>query len=193
VLDERNKITSPSDRNTTKIDFLTDILQQLVAAIVDAVLSPKVLMLLMVNRALMETQPDEPFSTEGLMRLLKNVVKSLVREVRDLIIKKLLDYIIQYLTPLALQLQAKILSEQFAAYMAIIKLLLSWFNKGVEVVTRVSSILSSVLSKFKKHLGSNSEYGDITEIDLPSVLDDFTYADIYPNDVKDKEPVNNDC
>jgi len=193
VLDERNKITSPSDRNTTKIDFLTDILQQLVAAIVDAVLSPKVLMLLMVNRALMETQPDEPFSTEGLMRLLKNVVKSLVREVRDLIIKKLLDYIIQYLTPLALQLQAKILSEQFAAYMAIIKLLLSWFNKGVEVVTRVSSILSSVLSKFKKRLGSNSEYGDITEIDLPSVLDDFTYADIYPSDVKDKEPVNNDC
>ena len=193
ILDERSKVTTPSDRNTTKIDFLTDILQQLVAAIVDAVLSPKVLMLLMVNRALMETQPDEPYSTEVLMRLLKNVVKALVREVRDLIIKKLLDYILKYLTPLALQLQAKIFSEQFAAYMAIIKLLLSWFNKGVEVVSRLSSILSSILSKFKKKLGNNSEYGDITEIDLPSILDDFTYADIYPIDNKDNEPVNNNC
>ena len=193
ILDERSKITTPSDKSTTKIDFLTDILQQLVAAIVDAVLSPKVLMLLMVNRALMESQPEEPLSTEGLMRLLKNVVKAVVREVRDLIIKKLLDYIIQYLTPLALQLQAKVQSEQFAAYMAIIKLLLSYFNKGVEVVSRLSSILSSILSKFKNKLGNNSEYGDITEIDLPSILDDFNYADIYPIDKKDNEPINNNC
>ena len=195
ILDERSKVTVPSDRNTTKIDFLTNILQQLVAAVVDAVLSPKVLMLLMVNRALMESNPDEPFTTEGLMRLLKNVIKSLVKEVRDLIMKKLLDYILQYLTPLALQLQAKILSEQFAAYMAIIKLLLSWFNKGVEVVSRLSSILSSILSRFKdsEKLGSAYEYGDITEIDLPSIIDNFTYADIYPSDIKDKEPVNNNC
>lgn len=195
ILDERSKVTIPSDRNTTKIDFLTNILQQLVAAIVDAVLSPKVLMLLMVNRALMEREPAEPFSTEDLMRLLKNVVKSLVKEVRDLIIKKLLDYIIQYLTPLALQLQSKILSEQFAAYMAIIKLLLSWFNKGVEVVSRLSSILSPILSKFKDSgkLGSAYEYGDITEVDLPSIIDNFTYADIYPSDKKDNEPVNINC
>lgn len=188
LLDERNNITIPTDKSTTKNEFLTNILQQLVAAIVDAVLSPKVLMLLMVNRALMDTDTEEPLDTEALMRMLKNVVKSLVREVRDLIIKKLLDYIIKYLTPLALQLQAKILSEQFAAYMAIIRLLLSWFNKGVEVTSRLNSVLSSMLSKFKK-----KGYGDLTEIDLPSILDDFTYADIYPIDTKDKEPVNNNC
>lgn len=193
ILDDRNKTSIPSDKSITKIDFLTDILQQLVATIVDAVLSPKVLMLLMVNRSLMESQPEEPLNTEGLMKLMKNVVKSVVREVRDLIMKKILDYIIQYLTPLALQLQAKVQSEQFAAYMAIIKLLLSWFNKGVEITSRLDSTLSSVLSKFKDKLGNNSEYGDITEIDLPSILDNFYYADIYPNDKKDNEPINNNC
>lgn len=150
-------------------------------------------MLLMVNNALIESQPEEPFNTEALMRILKNVIKSLVREVRDLIMKKLLDYIIEYLTPLALQIQARVLSEQFAAYMAIIKLLLSWFNKGVETIGRLSSILSSMTSKFKNKYGSNAEYGDITEIDLPSILDEVNYADIYPSDAKDKEPVNNNC
>ena len=193
ILNSRNNITTTSDRSTTNVDFLTDILQQLVAAIVDAVLSPKVLMLLMVNNALIESQPEEPFNTEALMRILKNVIKSLVREVRDLIMKKLLDYIIEYLTPLALQIQARVLSEQFAAYMAIIKLLLSWFNKGVETIGRLSSILSSMTSKFKNKYGSNAEYGDITEIDLPSILDEVNYADIYPSDAKDKEPVNNNC
>ena len=194
-LDKRDNVTTPTDRNTTKVDFLTDILQQLVSAIVDAVLSPKVLMLLMVNRALMESQPDEPLSTEGLMRILKNVIKSLVKEVRDLIIKKLLDYIIQYLTPLALQLQAKIFSEQFAAYMAIIKLLLAWFNKGVEVVSRLNATISSMLSKFKDSdgLGNNYEYGDITGADLPSILNTFTYGETNPIDEKDKEPINKNC
>jgi hypothetical protein len=193
ILNSRKNITTPSDRSTTNIDFLTDILQQLVAAIVDAVLSPKVLMLLMVNNALIESQPEEPFNTEALMRILKNVIKSLVREVRDLIMKKLLDYIIEYLTPLALQIQARVFSEQFAAYMAIIKLLLGWFNKGLETVGRLSSILSSMVSKLKNRYGSNADYGDITEIDLPSILDEVNYADIYPSDIKDKEPVNNNC
>jgi hypothetical protein len=71
--------------------------------------------------------------------------------------------------------------------------LLSWYNKGVETVGRLNSILSSMISKIKNEYGSNAEYGDITEIDLPSILDDVNYADIYPSDLKDKEPVNNNC
>ena len=190
ILDRRDNITALADSTTTKIDFLTSLLQNLVAAIVDSVLSPKVLMLLIVNRELMEPESDKPFNADDLVRILKDIVKSLVKEVRDLIMKKLLDYILQYLTPLALQLQAKIESEQLAAYMAIIKLLLAWFNKGVEVVSRLSAILSAILSKYKNRSGSDM---DLTEVDLPSVLDEFTYADIYPSDVKDKEPIKNNC
>ena len=176
-----------ADSSTVKVDFLTNILQQLVAAVVDAVLSPKVLMLLMVNKYLMEGEEGvEAFGTRELMQMMNNVVKSLVREVRDLIMQKLLDYIIEYLTPLALQLQAKITSEQFAAYMAVIKLLTAYFNKGVEVVTRASSILSAILSRFKK------KHNKDTEIDLPSILDDINYADIYPTE-KDNEPKLNNC
>jgi len=195
AFESRQNITIPSDNNTTRVDFLTDILQQLVAAIVDSVLSPKILMLLMVNKALMDTQVDEPFNTEALMRILKNVVKALVREVRDLIIKKLLDYIIKYLTPLILQLQAKIFSEQFAAYMAILRLLLSWYNKGVVTIGRLNSIISSMMSKFKSKNGSYDfeNYGDITDIDLASIMNDVDYADIYPSDIKDKEPIINNC
>ena len=190
ILDERDHLTSISDSSTIKIDFLTSLLQNLIAAIVDSVLSPKVLMLLIVNRALIKPGDDKPFDAEDLIKILKNIVKSLVKEIRDLIMKKLLDYILNYLSPLALELKAKIQREQFAAYMAIMRLLLAWFNKGVEVVMRLSSILSALFSRNKYRTGSNM---DNTEIDLPTILDNFTYADIYPNDIKDKQPINNNC
>lgn len=192
ILDDSRDIAMPSDRSTIKIDFLTNILQQLVAAIVDAVLSPKVLMLLMVNKVLMEPEDSESkdvFNTEDLLRLMNNLIKSVVREVRELIIQKLMDYIIEHLTPMALQLQARVASEQFAAYMAIMKLLLADFNMGVVTISRINSILSSMLSKYRK----KSKSGDYTKIDLPSVLDDVTYADIYKSDEKENEPIINDC
>lgn len=185
----KDNTTLPTDNSTAKIDFLTNLLQQLVAAIVDALLSPKLLMLLLINNELMNGTDEEPLSAEDLMKLLKSVIKSLIREVRDLIIKKLLDYILEYLTPLALQIQAKVMSEQFAAYMSIIRLLLSWFNKGVETVGRLSSILSSIASRF----GNDYDFSNMTDTDLVTILDDVFYADIYSTDIKDKEPINNNC
>ncbi len=193
IMGSRANTTVPSDNSTIKIDFLTDLLQQLAAAIIDSVLSPKVLMLLVVNETLMGGQSGKSLTTKDLMKILKNVITAVVREVRDLIIKKLLDYILEYLTPLALQIQEKILSEQFADYMAIIKLLLSALNKGVETVSRVSSVISSMNSIIKDRLEAESKYGDITEIDLPSILDNVDYADIYPSENKDKEPTLNNC
>ena len=188
IVDERDgsNITALSDKGTTKIDFLTNILQQLVAEIVDAVLSPKVLMLIMINKILMGDE-GEALSVDELLRMVKNLITSMIKEIRDLIVKKLLDYILQYLTPLALQIKAKIQSEQFAAYMAIIRLLLSWYNKGLITAMRLSAILSALFSKRKDYDFDN------TDIDLPSVLDDVNYADIFASDIKDKEPIINKC
>lgn len=193
IMNSRGNTTVPSDSSTIRVDFLTNLLQQLAAAIIDSVLSPKVLMLFVVNETLMGGQSSKSLTTKDLMKILKNVITAVVREVRDLIVKKLVDYILEYLTPIALQIHEKILSEQFADYMAIIKLLLSSFNKGVETVSRVSSVISSMNSIIKDRLGDVGKYGDITEIDLPSILDNVNYADIYPSENKDKEPTLNNC
>lgn len=182
------ELTAMNDASTVKINFLTNILQQLAATLVDTLLSPKILTLLYVNEVLMRDEGEkEPMNAEMLMRLMKSVVTSVIREVRDIILQKLLDMVLELLTPVVLELQTLMLSEQFAAYIAIIKLLLSWFNKGVEVISRLSSILSALLSKFKASVEGGSE------IDLPSVLDDITYADIFPSDEKDAEPYNTSC
>lgn len=182
------ELTAMNDASTVKINFLTNILQQLAATLVDTLLSPKILTLLYVNEIIMHDNGDkEPLNAESLMRMMKSVITAVIREIRDIILQKLLDMVLELLTPVILELQSLMLSEQFAAYIAIIKLLLSWFNKGVEVISRLSSILSALLSKFKANVEGGSE------IDLPSVLDDVTYADIFPSDEKDAEPYNSNC
>lgn len=182
------ELTAMNDASTVKINFLTNILQQLAATLVDALLSPKILTLLYVNEVLMRDEGEkEPMNAEMLMRLMKSIITAVIREVRDIILQKLLDMVLELLMPVVKELQELMLSEQFAAYIAIIKLLLSWFNKGVEVISRLSSILSALLSKFKASVDGGSE------IDLPSVLDDITYADIFPSDEKDAEPYNTSC
>ena len=182
-------------------DFLLNALESMVMAIVDAMLSPKVLLLLAVNQALMSGDSDKPITAKDLMSAMQNIVKSLVREVRDMIMEKILDYIIKTLTPIALQIQALIVSEQLQAYLQIIKLLLSWFNKGMQVANGLGSALSSMLSSFKSRFGDsfdgiddvNSAYSGLANMDLPTVLDDIQYADIDLNDISESTPIIENC
>lgn len=178
-----------SKKSSVKLNFLTNIFQQLALCLVDCIMSPKVLMLIEINDMLMNDYDDVeyPLTTEHLVQLAKNLITSLIKELRDLIMQKILDYIIEFLTPMILELQAFIASEQFAAYLAIIKLLLGWFNKGLITATRLNAILSSILSKFK-----SSNYED-ENYEIPSIIDDINYADIYASDLPQSEPIINNC
>ena len=175
-------------KSSVRINFLTNILQQLSLCIVDCIMSPKILMLIEINDLLVNDDENEkPLTTEDLVSLSKNIITGLIKEIRDLIMKKMLDYIIEFLKPMILEIQAFVISEQFSAYMAIIRLLIGWFNKGLITATRLSSVLSSMMSKFK-----TDNYGD-GNYEIPSIIDDINYADIYLNDIKEQEPLINNC
>ena len=180
-----------SKKSSVKLNFLTNIFQQLALCLVDCIMSPKVLMLIEINDMLMNNYDDVelPLTTEHLVQMAKNIITSLIKELRDLIMQKILDYIIEFLTPMILELQAFIASEQFAAYLAIIKLLLGWFNKGLITATRLNAVLNSILSKFKS--GNYDEEG--MDYEIPSIIDDINYADIYKSDLPQSEPIINNC
>ena len=65
-------------------------------------------------------------------------------------------------------------------------MLLSWFNIGVTVYKGVSSFLRKLLNKLKKKKYKN-------DVDLPTVLDDITYADILEEIGIEREPIINNC
>lgn len=187
VIDENILPEYRSDSSSIKINFLTNVLEQLVACVVDAILSPKVLMLLEVNRQLMSDEGAPELSTDMLLKITKNIITALIRELRDLILHKILSYILSFLTPMAVELQTAVQAEQLESYQAIMRLLMAWASKGLSVAGRLNSLYDMLNSRFK-----NGDYGN-DNYEIPTVLDDIFYADIYDTGKKDKAPIINNC
>lgn len=178
------------DSKKTKLDFATNMLSQLAAILIQSLLSPKVLMLIAVNKQLMG-DGGETFNAEELLNGMKGLVVGIVKELRDLILKKLLDYILDYLGPLAAQLSFKVEKEKFSVYQNILSELLAVLRKGKEYSNRLNSVLQALLSKYgDKNKGKGTDY------DLPTVLDNVDYADIIGSPTSEyntDKPVSNKC
>ena len=183
VSSNRN-VYAKQDSTQIKFNFLTNMLSELTAILVESILTPKVLLLLTVNKQIMG-DGGETFNTRDLMYAMRGVITAVVKELRDLIMKKILDYILDYLGPLAAELLAKYTLEQYTVYQNILKDLLNLFRTGKMVYNQVSSELSSFFAQFKNN-SAGSNY------DLPTVLDNVDYADIIKTNNNDTEkPASN--
>lgn len=105
------------DKNASDVEFsfVFDLVENLTFAIVTAILSPKVLMLLEVNQQLMGGT-WEKFSVEDLIRSMQSVIVAIVKEVRDLIIQELLKLVLKQLEPIVAMLSNILLREQIENY-----------------------------------------------------------------------------
>ena len=178
------------DSKKTKLDFATNMLSQLAAILVQSLLSPKVLMLIAVNKQLM-SDGGETFNAEEMLNGMKGLVVGIVKELRDLILKKLLDYILDYLGPLSAQLSFRVAKEKTSVYQDILSELLAVLRKDEEYSNRLNSVLQPSLSKHReKNKGKGTDY------DLPTVLDNVDYADIIGSPTTEyntDKPVSNNC
>jgi hypothetical protein len=181
VVNENN--VALQDEGTVRLDFATNMLSQLAAILIDSILSPKVLLLIAVNKALVGNS-TRTINAEDLLNAMKGVVVGLVREVRDLVLQKLLDYLLSLLMPIVAELAAKIELEQYQSYMALLRSLLSLISDTASIGMEITSTIKTILNKYGAH---NSKRSDI---DLPTVLDNVTYADITPEDAANNENNN---
>ena len=182
--------------SASRVQFATDLFSQLTATIVDAVITPKLLLLLEINKQMVgEGKPS--FTIDTLMDSVKGIVKSVVREILDMIMQKMLDYITSYVRKLISQLAAKYAQEQIMCYVAILTGLLSFFKKA-------SKILSECQNRISSRFGENGyAYNQaITEaanavndfnFDLPTVNLNLNYFDTYVSDSNIEEPKVSDC
>lgn len=188
ALTQTSAVVAEYNGNITegKINFMSNLLEQLILSIVDAVVSPKLLLVMYVNNELMSSNENGAINTEQLMRIMKPIIKQLVKDIRDYIMREMLEFILKQLTQLALQMQAMVIKEKYQAYLDILKQLLSCFNMGVGIYKGVSSFLRKLIERLKRKKYKN-------DIDLPTVLDDITYADILDEIGIEEEPIINNC
>lgn len=113
----------PEDKYNVEINFITTMIKEfLLTLIIKSLLTPKVIMLLIVNRRLMGYD-DLLLSIEDLLNSLTGIIVAIVKEIRDLILRKILDFVLEQLGDLLLQTTLLLVKEQAEYYTKLIKML----------------------------------------------------------------------
>ena len=151
------------------MEFIQQAIRLLISSIVNSLLTPKVLMLLQVNRMMMGTYalPTDPdslkenysFSIEDVLSGLSGLLSGIIKEVINIILAELLRLILERL------------SEMMAVFMK---------RLGLEYAMKWVLLLKQLIScfKFNKTRGNNrtetTQYKDM----INNIIDRVDYADI---------------
>lgn len=126
--------SNEEDKYNVEYAFVFDLIQNLILAIMNAVLTPKVLMLLEVNQRLMGGT-WEKFTVEDLIKAMKGVINAMVKELRDLLIQELLKLLMKQLQPIVELLGSVIIRERLEYYAEVLENIIKncpviWFRLG---------------------------------------------------------------
>ena len=123
-----------SDKFDVEFNFIFDLIEALTTAIVNGILSPKVLMLLEVNQKIMGGT-WEKFTMKDLLEALRSIIVAIIKEIRDMVIQELLKLVLKVLEPIIQTIAAILLREQLESYAdAILEIIRNcpfiWFRFG---------------------------------------------------------------
>ena len=123
-----------SDKFDVEFNFIFDLIEALTTAIVNGILSPKVLMLLEINQKIMGGT-WEKFTMKDLLEALRVIIMAIVKEIRDMVIQELLKLVLKALEPIIQTLGSILLREQLENYSdAILEIVRNcpfiWFSFG---------------------------------------------------------------
>jgi hypothetical protein len=122
------------DSYNVEYSFVFDLIENLILAMMNAIMTPKVLMLLEVNQRIMGGT-WEKFTLEDLLKAMRGVIMSLVKELRDLLLQELQKLLMKCLDPIKEVLADAIVREKLEYYADVINDIIKncpviWFRFG---------------------------------------------------------------
>lgn len=144
----------PEDRYNVKLNLVQELIKGLVMIIVESLLTPKIILLFEVNKQLMGGH-DENLTLEDFLNAISGLITAIVVEIRDIILRELLNWALSILTELLEKLSSMLVMEQIEYYTRLMKGLL----KACKIKFPSRKALDSQLD--------NVDYADIDEIDKP--------------------------
>ena len=171
-----NGIENASDKGQVERTFICNIIQNLLNAIVDGILSPKVLMLLQVNQKIMNSEIDESiFKTslksaeKQLLEAMADIIFGVIKEVVDMVCVELLNMLLKQLEPLKNLMIDLVANEKAKRY-----------REMIQTIIKNCDFLPFDFSLF----GNQFDNTVITNVD---------YADIDRNEKAIDKPKTNNC
>ena len=127
-----------SSKFSVSVGLTEGLIENLTLAIIEAILTPKVLLLFEVNSQLMGGTWEKP-SFEDLLSQMSGLIVSIVKEIKDLLLQELLKLVLSALDPIIQLMHSMILREALDDYIAIMRNILEncpfmWFKFGANLV-----------------------------------------------------------
>ena len=176
-----NTVESPmnsGEKDSKFMSFLKKAIKFLIAQIVNAILTPKVLMLMQVNKKLMGNDPlsldrNYKFTEKDILGSLEGVISGMIKQVIDSIHKELLRIILSAIS----QIMSSYLKE----------LMLEYAKKWVDLLKQLLACF-----KFNRNKIKDSHDNSTITASIESILNQVDYADI-DNLVDQVLPNTNPC
>ena len=134
------------DAYAFKVEFINNLIISLVYVVVDSLMSPKIIMLFQINKHLLGDL-SENYNFETFLESISDLLVSIVKEVRDMILKQILDWAMEILRKLKDKLVNALVKEQYMYYVRLMQQLI----KACRINRNASEI-------------ENVDYADIDEI-----------------------------
>ena len=122
-----------------RMNFIENLMNNLAYVITSAVLSPKVYLLILINLEILGK--DTNFNLEGFIGQFKQLIASLIRTIRDQLIKYLVDELMKILGNIATEIAVIIGIEQAQYYYRLMKKIIDCFKrKGTTLDFTIDSV-----------------------------------------------------
>ncbi len=143
----------PEDKYSCEMEFIMKAIEMIVSVFVEALLSPKLLMVFAINQKIMGEEMPKDINFEKLLETFIGVIISMIDEIINMLLKKLLDFVLEKVKLLLAAAAKLLLLEQVEYYMRLLR-----------------QMIENCAFKLPKSKLLNS------------TLDDVDYADIDAND-----------
>ena len=107
---------------TASLEFVENLINNLVAALVYSIITPKIVMLLSVNKALMGDHSDYS-SVEAFLKAIQNIILGLVQKIYEMVLEEVLAFVMEKLKVIIDLWSSILLQEYTAKYRRLIELM----------------------------------------------------------------------
>ena len=163
-------IKNTSDKLHVQKLFIWNIIQNLLNAIVEGILSPKVLMLLQVNQKIMDSEIGKSITWKDVLNSMFDVIYGIIKEVIDMVCTELLNMLLKQLESLTNLMIELVANEKVKRYRELVQ----------TIINNCAPLAFDILSLF----GNQFDNTVITNVD---------YADIDRKEKAIDKPKTNNC
>lgn len=113
---ENEEDMTDTDKNHAKVKFATNLIGALAGVLIEAILTPKVMLAYQVNREMAGGDITDFHNFKEFLEGMKMLIVSMVREIRDIIMKELMDKAMQMINQLVSMFGIALLKEQLQVF-----------------------------------------------------------------------------